>query len=328
MTGPAGIRAERRHAAGRLAWAAAVWVLLVAGCTREWTSVPCFELGGRRYAKPFYTPEHYRTNSDRLEAQAYFLYGAGDYQEALECLMQMRDQLDAKRAATMIGIIHTRLEAYDEAEKWLRTGIEEGEDPDWAWAALIWHYCEVGRLAKAEEAAKTLTGLTASPESWHALKTVRRLRREAEVRARWLRALPWLGAAAAVLAVVVAFRIPVWRRRRREKAREAHVKAMEQELHLLHVRTSLSIDQVKAKLLEERAKSTAAAFLHQLVVQGHLDANESSLKGIQGLIAIYRHSLKELDKLVLEEKERDRRREELEKALKAMVRGLSGGAGP
>ncbi|MCP4640994.1 MAG: tetratricopeptide repeat protein [bacterium] len=298
----------------------------VLGCEREWQTITCFELAGEDYDRQYYKPEYYHDYENRLEAQAYYLYASQDYREALECFRQLRDQLEQPKGAAMIGVVLTRLGDHEEAETWLRRGIEESGDSDWAWGAVIWHYCERKEYARAEEAAKTLTGMSASTSAWKALAHVRDLREQADLKAEWVRRLPWLVVIALPLLILAGWFWHNWRKGRGERARVAHVRRMEGELRRINARTAISIDQIKARLLEERARSSAAAFLHRLVVDGHLKTNDSSLRGIQGLVAIYRRSLEELDNLALDDREKTKRRAELEKTLKRMVRTVSGGA--
>jgi tetratricopeptide (TPR) repeat protein len=297
----------------------------LAGCERGWKRIDCFELAGERYSRRFYEPKEYYDKGDRLEAQAYYLYETNDLKEALECMMQLRGVSDPPRGATMIGVILTRMGNIELAAGWLELGLEESDDPDWAWGALIWHYCESGDYARAESAAKQLTEITASTTAWNALKGVRGLRRKAERLEEAQRALPWFVGGSIPVLLALAWAVRRWLKRRPERLRARHARDMEEELKRLNVKTSLSLEQVKARLLEARAKSNAAAFLHHVVVDGHLNSLSSSLRGMQGLMAIYRQSLEELDKLAIDEDDKEKRRRDLEKALKDMVRKLSSG---
>lgn len=299
-----------------------------AGCARTWETIPCFELGEQVYTKKYYKPEYYESFDQRLEAQAFYLYGTGDHEEALECFLQLRDRTSLPRAATMIGIILTRRGELGQGEEWIRLGLENSNDADWAYGALVWHYVQCEKYAEAEQVAKEMAEITASTKAWSAVKTVRGLRDRAATREKWNRRLPWLIGGVLLALTGVVFWSRGLRRRRRERARRQHIKRMEKELERLDVSTSVSIDEVRAKLLQAKARSKAAAFLHELTLDGHLRSGDSTLRGLQGLLAIYGQSLEELDRLEITEGDRESKRHELEKALKQMVRSLSGADTP
>ncbi len=289
-----------------------VWLLLLTGGCDQPERVELFNFG-RNWVYDTYGPERYQADVDRRMARAYLLFKAENYAEAVPCFEQVYQSSRGAEAATVNGVIFTKIGRLQDAEAVLRSAVAADQRFMWPRVTLCWNLCEQEKFGEAEAVALKMTQDFSDSVASDVLHQVRDRRGTAWAWMVFRRTL------AVLVLSGIAFLV-IWRVWLKEQLRRA---SLRMELTAITREECSKVAGVRAQLSNVGALSQTAAAFENTLRDAELNAHAAVYNSINAALTTYKRAVAELNGLDLDAAEKERRRIELEDGLRELVKELA-----